>query len=573
MLHFAYPLGLLALGSLGAVVFLYFFVFRGKRIEVSSLHLWQAARSLRLEGQQKKRPPLTLPLLLELAGALLLSLLVAGLTFTREAPQRHLVVILDSSASMSAVSPQGAFRERAARKVMDYFDQLGPNGRITLVESGFEPRVLGKESLAKDDAGAVLGLWRPSGPPHPMTPALELARALSVQDAVPVLLTDHTFQLAGVRVVAVGTPLDNTGWVNCHWTGSSELFALVQHFGPGRPQKTASVYGDGRKLVESTLDFSERSAVPLAVTVPDGVSSVRLELPEDALANDNVLLTTRPAVARVPVRVDLPDEELARQVSRAIASVDRADLSDAEQPALAFASVGARSADGAFAVRFHPVPDTAASCVGPFTVNDYHPLTRGADLHGVIWVADPAFRADGLVLMSAGEIPLAVLGEGGLTLNLGARGGNVFTTPAWPVLVANVVEYVHDRAPGLKRLSFRLGETLSFSKPPSWEGTVEVETPDGERVPFDGPQVYYGRLEREGIYRIRCAGREVAAFDVNLFSEQESDLTAAASAGLDEPAQPFEVHVRAGHRFHVEFALAALAMLLCCWYLLERRAQ
>lgn len=574
MFHFLYPWGLLSLLSVGAITFLYFFVFRGKRIEVSSLHLWRMARSLRLEGQQKRRPPITLPLILELVSALLLSLLVAGAAYSRRSAVRHLVVILDSSASMNALVDQESFGQRAARKVGGYFDELGPTGRITLVQSGFEPGILGRESLRKDEAAAELAAWRPSGPTHPTGPAVELARALGEEDAVPVLLTDHVKSVEDVQVVAVGTPLQNSGWVSCRWTGASQLFALVEHFGGGSPRKTVTIYGDGRQIGRSELDFSGRRAVPLTVTVPAGVSSVRLELPDDALANDNVLLTSRPVFTRVPVRVELEDERLARYVRRAVEATDKGVLSSSGAPAVLICSAEAERRAEAFRVGVHlPPAETLARYVGPFTVNGFHPLTGGIDLHGVIWAADSAFRpAGGETLLSVGALSLVVLDGDALTLNLDPAQSNLFTTPAWPVLISNVVDYVHERAPGLKRLSYRLGENLSFVKPASWQGRVEVERPDGQRVAFESDHIYYGRLEREGIYRVHCGGQQVAAFDVNLLSEEESDLTSAASAGVDLPAEPAVRQERAGRLFHRELALIVLAMLLCCWFLLERCA-
>ncbi|MHC4479778.1 MAG: hypothetical protein ACYS1C_02260 [Planctomycetota bacterium] len=574
MFYFLYPWGLLALASLAAVLFLYLFVFRGKRIEVSSLHLWQAARSLRLEGRRKRRPPLTLPLLLELLSALLLSLLVAGLTFRRPATVRHLVVILDSSASMNAALGETSFRERAVREVMERFEELGRDGRVSLIESGFEPRILGRRALRREEARAALAEWRPSGPAHPMAPAVELARALSERDAVPALLTDRPAQIEGVRVVSIGQPLENSAWVASRWMGPNELFVLAAHFGDGAPRRAVSVYGDGRKITETVVDFAQRAPFPLSLTIPPEVSAVRLELPEDALANDNVLLTTRPVRSRVAVRVDLEDARLDRYVRRVVEAVPRAVLSDSARPGLRFTDSDAEVAQGAFAVRFHvPAPGSATAYVGPFVVNGFHDMTRGLDVRGVIWEADPGFRAErGLVLLSAGEVPLAVLDGTNLTLNLGPSGSNVFTTTAWPVLVANVVDYVHERSPGLKRLSYRLGEMLSFYRHPSWEGVVEVEGPDGGRVAFEGPQVYYGRLEREGLYRILCEGQPVAAFDVNLLAEGESDLTLAAPAGQDAPLEAGKLTEQAGRSFGREFALLVVAMLLGCWYLLERRS-
>ncbi len=573
MLYFAYPWGLLALAGAGAVVFLYFFVFRGKRIEVSSLHLWQAARSQRLEGQRKRRPPLTLPFLLELLSVLLLALLVAGLAFRRQWQFLHLVVVLDSSASMSAVMDGESFRDRAAAQVTKCFDRLGRKGRVTLVESGFEPRILGGEPLDRQQAADVLRKWRPSGPDHPLGPSVELARALGQEDAPPLLLTDHPLELEGVQVAAVGRPAENTGWVSCHWAGGDELFALAAHFGAERPTKTVTIYGDGAKMGETEIDFSQRRQVPLSVEVPDEVSRVRLELPDDALANDNVLHTVRPVYTSVAVRVDLKRQSLARYARRAVAASDRAAITDAGDADLLLCDEARPAGTERFRVAVHqPEPAASTPYVGPFGVDGFHPFTRGIDLSGVIWPADSAFRPEGgLTLLWCGEVPLAVLKEDTLTLNLDGGSDQLFTSPVWPVLIANVLEYVHERSPGLKRLSYRLGEDLGFYRPSSWQGEVEIESPQGERRRFEGDHVYFGRLKREGVYRIYCDEKQVASFDVNLLSEAESDLTGAASADAGRPIETAVARQVRGRQFHREFALIVLALLFGCWYLLERR--
>lgn len=572
MFYFLYPWALVSLLSLAAILFLYFFVFRGKPIEVSSLHLWRMARSLRLEGQHRQKPPVTVPLVLELLAALLLSLLAAGFAFKRQAEFPYLVVILDGSASMNAGMERDSFRARAGRKVKGLFKGLGPSGRITLVESGFEPAILGKEAMAEGEAMAVLEGWRPCGPDHSLQPAAEVARALSGEDAVPVLLTDHPMEIPGVKVAAIGAPLENTGWVGCQWRGSSELFALVQHFGESREEKTVKISGDGKLLGEIRVDFSQRQAVPLKISIPQEAASLLLELPPDSLENDDVLRIARPKQIPVTVRVDVGDESLEEDIRRAVQSTFRGALTSEENPSLLFCLAGSGEKSGSFLVSFHVPEQGGELFAGPFVVHGTHPLTCGVDLQGTVWAADPGFRGGGgAILLSLGEIPLAVLHERTLTLNLDPRRTSIFNMPAWPVLVANVVEYVYELSPGLKRNSFRLGESLAFYKPSSWKGRVTIQRPDGEKALFDGDPIYYGRLEREGIYRILCNEKEVASLDVNLLSEAESDLTRAGSLEEGGGVESSERRARAGRAFHREFALLLLAALLFCWYLLERR--
>jgi hypothetical protein len=570
MLFFRNPWGLLALLSLGAVAFLYFFVFRGRRIEVSSLHLWQMAQSLRMEGKKLHRPPVTLPFILEIMSALLLAMLVAGLVFKRPSDLKHLTVVLDGSASMNASRDGLSYRDAAARKVDAFFDDLGSTGRITLVESGFEPRILGQESLDREETREILAAWRPSGPSHPLEPAIELARALAGEGAVPALITDYFLAVEGVLVTAVGAPLENTAWVSSHWISESRLFALVKHFGEGGTKKTVAIYGDRRQIGSQVVDLSAQHTVPLSIEVPEGISNLRLELPEDALANDNVLLVARPPRLSLPVHVAVKDELLADYIRRAVRSTERGILAGPDGSALRFSDDG-QDGPGGFNVRIR-TPETVQPFGGPFTVNAFHALTRGVGLEGVIWAGDPGFQRDGaVILLAAGKVPLAVLDGDELILNLDRKGSNVFTTPAWPVLAANIVNHVFDESPGLKRFSYRLGEHLEFSRPASWKGPVEVERPGGGRVVFEEEHIYYGRLEREGIHRILCNGEERAALDVNLLSEEESDLGTGATLEPERSIRPSLKEEAAGRPLHREFSLIVLAMLIGCWFILERR--
>ncbi len=576
MFAFLHPWGLLALLSLGAVVLLYFYVFRGRRLEVSALFLWETTESLRREGRRRQRPPLTWPLVLELLAALLLSMLVAGLVYSRVSAHPHAVVILDSSASMNAAEGRVSFRRAAMRKVGDICRGLGRDGRVTLVDSAYGGSILGGEALTPAEAEAALAGWRPGAPDHSFGPAVELGRSLVGQSGGVLLLTDRPVEVEGARVVAVGRPLENTGWVSCHWTGPNELFALARHYGDGKPRKTVVLYGDDAELTGKTVDFGSRTSVPLAFEVPEEVGSLRLELPEDALPNDNVLRLTRPPRPVLPVEVRVPEGRFREALLKALRACRPIRTQLAENaPLLLSAGRPEESSAGRarYAVEFRTPPeDRRRAFAGPFVVDPNHPLTRGAQLQGAVWTADPEFTAEGAgVLISVSDVPLVVSEGRRLVFNLSPEGTNLFRMPAWPVLASNLVEHVYERVPGLKRFSYRLGESLSFFRPDSWEGEVEIRAPDGESTAFEGDHIYYGRLKSEGIYLVRAGGRTVARLDAHLLSAAESDLTAASASDTAAEVEAAELRSPESHGLHREFSLLAAALLLSCWFLLERQ--
>ncbi|MEF8787660.1 MAG: VWA domain-containing protein [Planctomycetota bacterium] len=574
MIEFLYPWGLASLASLGGILFLYLYQFRGRRVEVSALFLWRTEGSAHREGRQRRRIPWTLPLLLELLAALLLSLAVAGLAYSRSVSRPRAVVLLDSSASMNAGSGDRSFRQRAAQKVSRIFDEMGQRGRVTLVETGFGGRLMGDELLARREAMQLLSDWRPGAPPHSFQPALQLARSLAGDEASIVLLTDHRAGVEGADVVGVGRIQPNTGWLNARWQGGNEIFALARHYGAEAGKKTVVVADGEEVLARRELDFAERRSMPLTVEVPEGVSSVELRLPDDALPDDNVVHLARPSQPVVPVEVAVSGSALKDRIWKALRSVPDLAVADSDDPALSFRGEDDGTDGALLEVTFHvPSEEDREVFSGPYFVEPYHALTRGLSLKGALWAADAGYNPDsGRVLASVGSVPLLVLQGDRLVVNLdpGAEQASIFRMAAWPVLVSNVMNWTHERMPGLKRHSFRPGERVSFEKPADWPSPVAVEVPGGTQESFTGRRIRVGTLERTGIYRMRAGGEVVARFHVNLLSADESDLTSAAAFGSVEGAAQATVAGEGRSFFHQELAALAAFLLLGCWFLLNR---
>ncbi len=590
MLQLLYPWGLAALATLGGVLYLYFHVFRGRRLEVSALFLWDVGESLRTEGRRVRRPPITLPLLLELLAALLLSLLVAGMVWSHLSERKHAVVVLDSSASMSAGRGEESFPGRAAAKLAEVFELLGSSGRVTLIRSGGTVELLGGGPLSEREAAGLLATWKPADPPHSFGPAVELARSLAGPDQRVLLLTDGAAPMSAARgadviALGIGRALENTGWIAAHWMGKTRLFALLKHFGTEQPTRTMVLESGGRELSRAEVDFAKRNPLPMVLDVPEGVAAVSLRLvgAADALAADDVLRITRPEQLAVSVGVDVRNAALRQHLRTALDSTGKVETAPRDSAWLALDFRSAAAPPGSarpFKVVFRDVPqEPAQPFVGPYFVNtlsESSALLRGVDLNGIIWTADPSFRIDPEdaprreVLASAGDVPLIVAADNELILNLVPANTNLFQMPAWPVLISNVVDHVHERSPGLKRFSYRLGEILSFRRPARWQGKLEIRRPDGRPVAFDGDRITYGRLEHEGIYRVLLDEKIVAAIDVNLLAEAESDLTGARAFGALDDVKAAFVTERERRPFDREFFAIVGAVLLCCWGALER---
>jgi hypothetical protein len=123
----------------------------------------------------------------------------------------HLVVVLDSSASMGAVVDGRTLRDKAVELVRERIDALGRGSRVTLVRSGPRPSLVAGPAAFPGDARERLSEWHPLAARHDLHPALALALELAGAGKV-LVITDHYEPdewPAAVELVSVGAPADN----------------------------------------------------------------------------------------------------------------------------------------------------------------------------------------------------------------------------------------------------------------------------------------------------------------------------------------------------------------------------
>ena len=139
---FLNPLGLLALLGVPAVIGLHLYRRRFRRHPVSAVFLWAAQDHTPLAGRQREPLRTSASFWCELLAALLLALAIAGLRLFGAGEAQHLVVVLDGSASMSAVTASGPTRDRALDEVRARIEALPSGSQVTVVLSGPRPAPL-----------------------------------------------------------------------------------------------------------------------------------------------------------------------------------------------------------------------------------------------------------------------------------------------------------------------------------------------------------------------------------------------------------------------------------------------
>lgn len=627
---FAYPAGLLALLGIPVVLGLHLYRRRFRRQVVSALFLWETQDHDPSAGRRREPLRRSASLLAELLGVLALALAFAGLRGCGAARVDHLVVVLDSSASMGATTASGSALERAKDLVAQRIAGLDSDGRVTLVRSGPRPEVLVGPAALRDEAGAALDAFQPGRIHHDLEPAVALAEQLGASAPVLVVTDRIDAQLPdGVELRAVGDAAANLAIVaatrrrlpgSSADAGDDEIRLSVACFG-GLPRSvtleaTWTEYDGSPRRVERTLELAPGETRSFSAPVDRRAGTVHASLPADALELDNHAWLAPEPARKLLLASTLDPERLAalgfdESLERLLALVPESELAEAGEahlvlgPApdgpehdgsantwsLAFAGSEPQPADSPAGA---PAGEAAGglSLAGPFLVDRSTPLLRGVTLEGVVWTtALPAASGAllrGLPLVSAGNRPLLVELEQStrFAIDLDPARSSLLRSPDWPILLVNLAEMRRKALPGPARRNLVLGESLVFvdDAPATYRLVGEGETLGAQAKgtlvldsPLAGGAYTLERRTGQGEFR------PVSDITWSFVDASESDLT-NSSSGSREPILRAsldgeeEVVGGGGARAastRVELALIALALLagLANWFVLAPRKR
>jgi len=618
------PGGLAWLALLVPLVVLYVLKIRRPRRTVASTWLWATAQRDRMARSPFRRLIAQIPLVVE---ALALVALAVGLarpaTRGRAFTGAHVAIILDVSASMSALAPgpgEPVTRlDLARRAAHELLGGLAPASDALVLEAGREARLLSPLDRDRVRLGAAVDRAAVRDVEGDLGQAVALAvdrlRQLGGARRV-VVITDgnlaHPAALQGaaipVEVITVGAPVDNAAIVRVDvrsgrgpGAGAEEVqaFLVLANFGLRarelyvtlREENASDVLASRRLVVQP----GERVPVPLQFrpTPGDRGKGLIFEIsPPDAMPVDDRAYAIVPAGDALPVYL----AGASPWIERALAADPHVELHPGTLAELARPGAIERGAlvvvDGACPeglaggdrLIVHP---PAGPCLGTRVgAAVEHPSitsweTSDARLRFLTLDGVHVARAN-LLEPEGASRRLVNASQGALVTDVStsARAGTlVGFDPGdsdWPLqasfvlFVRNVLEQarVH-RAQGASGPA-RAGEPMRVNVPSS-ATHVEVVDPSGQRLEVSprGGLAILPDVPHAGFYRVSWQGPEAGSvlLAANLTSAAESDLT-------PRPLPLEEGHVTAAtaavdaHQEHA-WLLALLALglvVLDAWY-------
>jgi hypothetical protein len=181
----------------------------------------------------------------------------------------------------------------------------------------------------------------------------------------------------------------------------------------------------------------------------------------------------------------------------------------------------------------------------------------------------------------ATSVPLLLAGEIGgrrvAVLAFDVHQSDLPLQPAFPILVANLIEYLGPGIEGRTPVQLAPGEALSLSLPPEVE-RVRLARPAGQEVvmPAQDGRANLLPLAEPGLYRLTVEPTEERAdLAVNFFDPLESSIAPRSDlvlAGDRNPSSPGAVQPPAYREWWRPLALMALAVLMLEWLVYQRSA-
>lgn len=550
-MYFANPWGLIGLLALPAILAIHLYHRRLPMLEVAGLHLWFMKQEPSTAGRRREKLPLTPSLFLELLAALLLSLALSDPRIGDLDQLRHLTVVLDNSASMSAkIEGETTLRDAALEELETRMKGLGSRGRITIILTGRRPELLVGPAATWGEAQQALENWVPSLPRHSFLNGWDFALQVAGTDRAVLFLTDHIPEEevppSNMEIVSLGRAIDNLAFTTGRWTysadqGEGNVFLRLANFSREKAEVDLTGTAKSQRIFEKKISLEPGGGVSLEIPVPGGLGEliVQATAQSDALDLDSRITLIEPKARVVHLHINSLPPDLLPIMEKGLSVIPDIEIV-AEQDKMEFQFGSAQtfppSNPSLWWLGFGPIDPNSKSSVdlpGPFVIDRNHFALEGITLNGVVFTGVQPIQLATNPLVTMDEYMLFGELKGTKTTaflcNLDLLKSNLSETPDWPILLLNLVENRRKMLPGLPTTNFRVGESIEFrlfeGEDPDRELPLMLKSSDKVRPLVRSSIVELPIIDQIGVYELVQGDKTWDRFAINLLDEAESDLT------------------------------------------------
>jgi len=606
------PLALVWLASLPVLVWLWRFSAARRRTVIPSLVPFE--HLLRRPPTRRTHLILNLLFWLQAAALSLLALTLAEPILQGRQP-RTCLVILDTSASMGALTKGASAMERAKQACLARLSRRAPGERMFVVttsptealteEPATEGSPEGRGMTETAELERIIRALEPADGSGSLAITRRIAQALlGTRPDDTLVLTDEpepSSREPGVEFRSFGEPLANVAIVGvdaheplCTPT-QAQVVVSMQNFSDQEQSVAVSILRDGRALAEQTHTLPPQARLAVSFGLPHetaGLLEIQASAPHDALAVDNrawvmlrgeaslpvVVASARPAFIQTVGRwlEACPRVSWTSQLLGAVSESTRPPSTTTEQLLITDERDLAQTSPSS-AIVFAPQPPTQRPMVARWLTDASHPIGE---------YLQPLEAASGAVLPPAnwgswGDPVVWGVAEGQkipLVQTLSSRGRRVVGILLDPTVSGSSVSCVLVFLNSLRWLSGSLGLT-TVGEPlrvgPFAPGPVRIQPPRGmERVRLqDGGWLVYEATDQAGRYQFSQGSLTLERI-VNVLDPIESNTWARSSTWAAVSSPSSVPAALPPHQSMAPWIITALLMLLLAeWILYVRKGR
>lgn len=621
-MNFLAPLAFALVALLPIIVALYFLKLRRTEQRVSSTYLWKTlVRDTAANAPWQRLKPNLLLLLQLLFLIALIAALARPFVWGSTAASSHLILVLDTSASMRATDAPPTRLAQAIVQARRLIENLPDGARVTVIDAGASVRV--PVSGAADKAAAFRAVEALQAGPGgtDMGSALTLAATIAENEpeAELVLLSDGHFTLpeniavpSRAQFISIGSGRNNQAFGSftvASQGGGKALSAFVQllNFSDQTTTRRLVLRNEKGQLVTARdVVFEPNKAQVITLTdLPPEAESFMAQLEgADFLATDDSAWAVVPLRDRAEVRVLTSGNRFLETALALLPGIQVTTI----KPTDALTATTTANLPPALTILDSTIPTGTLPAgnllfIAPPQATDYFsvtgrieapvplsvsaddPLTRYVDLRDVaiqdaVRIFLPPWGRAVLVERTTGA-PLLIVGEAdgrrvGI-LGFDLRHSDLPLRVAFPLLMANLVDtLIPGGAAGIPR-NVEPNRPLTIAVAPETTAVL-VRAPNGNETTLT---VQKGRALFEGttqtgayIVSTRDAQGQTAPlgrFAVNAFNPNESNISPRANLQLGNSDTPTNIELpRARSEWWTPLAWLALIVLVGEWLLAYR---
>ena len=476
-MSFGNPVGFLALAGIPVVLLIHLLQVRSRRVAISTLFLLEPRAFERSGGRKLDRLRNSPLLWLQILAVLLATWLLVEPRWLREDSTERVVIVVDGSASMSA------FRGATESSLSSYMETIELSAaRIEWIVLGSDPTEKTLYSgTERERALRAAADWRSFLGVHDLGRVVSFARPLAGRRGRVVLVSDHAPEVPpGVELLAVGTPLDNVGFVSVAMTGGRSFRAIVKNAGTSTQTRQWRTEVNGVSGKPSALELAPGEIRFLSGVFPAGVEQMELVLESDRFELDDRLPIVLPHLKTLRVYV-APSVAKSTFIEHFLDTIEPFELAPTSEADLVVGAEGPRAAI-VFAAPGEGYRDGSV-------VVENDPLVDGLDFRGLI-AREPMREPEGDVLVWQGMRPLVTLRGRTLYLGFPLEGSNADRIPAFVLALHRFAESARLSKVAFEQRNVETRQLLTLAtevrRAPSMPGFFDVAAGEGQTSLFHG---------------------------------------------------------------------------------------